>query len=128
MLYSSLIREIPTHDGLTLKGSLRLPLGSEGKKIPVVLFLVGSGRVNRYEAISHADGIFAEDGQPHKILEPLEKDLLARGIASFAYDKRGIESTNPTFSEFRIDEERFRQATATISKLRSRNSPYGKNA
>ena len=113
MLYNSLMCEIRTHDGLILKGSLKLPHGSEGKKVPVVLFLVGSGRVNRYEAIPREEGVFAEDAKAHKILEPLERALLERGIASFAYDKRGIESMDPSCSEFRVDEERFDQATAS---------------
>jgi pimeloyl-ACP methyl ester carboxylesterase len=91
---------IPTEPGVTLAATLRLPMRQGDRPFPVVLLLNGSGPSLR--------GIF-----------PLVQDrLLADGIATLDYDKRGAgESTGAFLDTLPLLE---RDAAAVIGWLRSR--------
>lgn len=91
---------VPTDPGVVLAGRLRLP-GRYGKgPFPVVLLLAGSGRSGR--------GVFPL----------LEQRLLADGIATFDYDKRGVGESTGTYED--TLEQVARDAAAVIAYLRSR--------
>jgi len=91
---------VPSEPGVVLAGRLRLP-GRHGKgPFPVVLLLAGSGPSGR--------GVYPL----------LEQRLLADGIATFDYDKRGVgESTGTLIDTLEQVEQ---DATATVAYLRSR--------
>jgi pimeloyl-ACP methyl ester carboxylesterase len=82
-----------TIDGLTLHGHLAIPASGKGP-FPAVLLLVGSGAGDRYE---NMDADATTDGKPALLFQPIEAALIAKGIAVFAYDKRGIRPTDNTF-------------------------------
>ncbi len=77
--------------GVTLRGSLWLLTlaASEGSKVPVVLFLAGSGPTDR-------DGN-SSLGLRTDAYRLVAEALAARGIASLRYDKRGVGSSGREF-------------------------------
>ncbi|MGE0527316.1 MAG: alpha/beta hydrolase family protein, partial [Bdellovibrionales bacterium] len=101
-------QQFQTEDGLTLNGHLALP-SSGSKKFPVVLFLVGSGVVNRYEDV---DGESTADRKPTLLFKGIEDRLLAMGVGVFAYDKRGGVPAGESFLSSRVTAD-FQTATAT---------------
>jgi pimeloyl-ACP methyl ester carboxylesterase len=74
--------------GVELAGTLNWPEGyKDGDKVPVVLFITGSGKQNRYE------GLFG-----HKPFLVLSDALAKAGIASLTYDDRGAGSSTGDFN------------------------------
>lgn len=96
-----------TFDGLRLHGHLALPRHASGK-IPVVILLVGSGSINRYENIP---GEMTADGKPTLLFKDIEDTFINQGIAVFTYDKRGVLSGDDTFKNSVLTED-FQSATA----------------
>lgn len=91
---------VPSEPGVVLAGRLRLP-GQHGKgPFPVVLLLAGSGPSGR--------GVFPL----------LEQRLLADGIATFDYDKRGVGDSTGTLIDTLEQVEQ--DAIAAVAYLRSR--------
>jgi dienelactone hydrolase len=80
-------------DGYLLKGHLAVPKAGKGP-FPAVLLLVGSGPHNRYEDIPAR---MSPDGKPMLLFKQLEEALIAKGIAVFTYDKRGITPKDDSF-------------------------------
>lgn len=89
---------IASDPGVVLAGELQLPPG--GKRPPVVLLLGGATE------------------SPHGIYPLLEKRLLARGIATLSFDKRGVGASTGTFVDA-IDVVQ-RDAAAVLAWLRTR--------
>ena len=81
-----------TQDGLVLHGHLAIPAGQKGP-FPVVLMLVGSGSSDRYENIVGG----TVDGKPALLFKGIEDGLIAKDIAVFMYDKRGVIPLDNTF-------------------------------
>ncbi|MDE1145189.1 MAG: alpha/beta hydrolase [Azospirillaceae bacterium] len=91
---------IPSDPGVTLAGRLRLPGRHGPGPFPVVILLNGSGPGRR--------GVFPR----------IEDRLLADGIATLDYDKRGVgESTGDFVDTLELME---RDATAAVAYLRAR--------
>lgn len=89
---------IASDPGVTLAGELQLPPGVQHP--PVVLLLGGAGK------------------SPHGIYPLLEQRLLARGIATFSFDKRGVgKSTGKFFDAIDVAQ---RDAVAVLAWLRTR--------
>src|SRR6185437_1652509 len=84
---------ITTHDGLQLGAHLAVPAKRAGP-FPAVLLLVGSGPVNRYEAVPASVTV---DGAPAQLFKGIGDALVAKGIAVFAYDKRGVTPKDNSF-------------------------------
>ena len=97
---------IQSDPGVVLAGELRLPAASGVKRYPVVLLLGGGGP------------------SPHGIYPLLEERLLAKGIATLSYDKRGIGKSSGEFVD--TMELMQRDAVAAINYLRSRPDLDGK--
>jgi len=91
---------VPTDPGVVLAGRLRLPGRHARGPVPVVLLIAGSGRSGR--------GVFPL----------LEQRLLAAGIATFDYDKRGVGESTGTYED--TIEQVERDATAVVAYLRTR--------
>ena len=73
--------------GATLSGTLTCPAGySEGKKVPVVLMVTGSGAQNRDEEVFG-----------HKPFLVIADYLAKNGIASLRYDDRGVGRSTGNF-------------------------------
>ncbi len=89
---------IASDPGITLAGELQLPPGV--KRPPVVLLLGGATE------------------SPHGIYPMLEKRLLARGIATLSFDKRGVGASTGRFVDA-IDVVQ-RDAAAVLAWLRTR--------
>ncbi|WP_162233505.1 MULTISPECIES: alpha/beta hydrolase [unclassified Sphingomonas] len=89
---------IASDPGVELAGELRLPPGV--RRPPVVLLLGGAGE------------------SPHGIYPLLEQQLLARGIATLSFDKRGVGKSTGTF--FDAMEVAQRDAAAVLAWLRTR--------
>ncbi len=90
--------KIASDPGVTLAGELQLPPGV--KRAPVVLLLGGGGP------------------SPHGIYPLLEKRLLARGIATLSFDKRGVGASSGTFLDAMDVAQR--DAAAVLAYLRTR--------
>lgn len=90
--------KIASDPGVTLSGELQLPPGR--KRPPVVLLLGGGGP------------------SPHGIYPLLEKRLLARGIATLSFDKRGVGASTGTFLDAMDVAQR--DAAAVLAWLRTR--------
>ncbi len=95
-----------TSDDAVLAGELRVPRRAGETRFPAVLLLGGGGRA------------------PHGIYPRLEERLLAAGIATLSYDKRGIGKSTGTFLDT-IDLMQ-RDAGAAVGYLRSRPEIDGK--
>jgi pimeloyl-ACP methyl ester carboxylesterase len=90
----------PGAGGVTLGGTLLLPLISELQKVPGVVLVAGSGPTDR-------DGNNRYVPQKIDLLKQIAELLANNGIASLRYDKRGIGASTPQ-PETRLDEqERF---------------------
>jgi pimeloyl-ACP methyl ester carboxylesterase len=94
-------------DGQPLFGHLALPTNQPGP-FPAVLLLLGSGAHNRYENIPASK---SSDGKPVLLFKRIEDALTAKGIAVFAYDKRGVAPKDNSFQENTVGEA-FRKASA----------------
>lgn len=90
----------PSEPGVVLAGRLRLPGRRANGPVPVVLLLAGSGRSGR--------GVFPL----------LEQRLLADGIATFDYDKRGVGDSTGLLED--TLEQVSRDAKAAVAWLRAR--------
>lgn len=89
---------VASDPGVTLAGELHLPV--EVQHPPVVLLLGGAGE------------------SPHGIYPLLEQRLLAHGIATLSFDKRGVgESTGTFFDAIDVAQ---RDAAAVLAWLRTR--------
>ena len=91
---------VSSDPGVILAGRLRLPGRHARGRVPVVLLLAGAGRSGR--------GVFPL----------LEQRLLAAGIATFDYDKRGVGESTGTYEDTLEQVER--DATNVIAWLRAR--------
>lgn len=89
---------VASDPGVMLAGELHLPVGA--KRPPVVLLLGGAGK------------------SPRGIYPLLEKRLLAHGIATLSFDKRGVGKSTGTF--FDAMEVAQRDAAAVLAWLRTR--------
>ena len=89
---------IRSEPGVVLAGTLKVP--ATGAAHPVVLLLGGGGPA------------------PRGIFPLLEQRLLARGIATLSYDKRGVGQSTGTLLD--TNEVMIRDATAAIAWLRER--------
>ncbi|GAB4453412.1 MAG: hypothetical protein OHK0029_06180 [Armatimonadaceae bacterium] len=69
--------------GLTLKGTLELPKVEEGKKVPAVLLLPGSGNPDRN---GNVPPLIQTD-----LLKQIAERLAKEGIASLRFDKRSVQ-------------------------------------
>ncbi len=90
---------IASDPGVVLAGELQLP-PADTRRPPVVLLLGGGGP------------------SPHGIYPLLEKRLLARGIATLSFDKRGIGKSTGMFVDAMDVAQR--DAAAVLAYLRSR--------
>ena len=75
-------------EGVTLRGDLWLPASATGR-VPVVLFLAGSGPTDR-----DANSSLGLRTDAYRLLA---EALAARGIASLRYDKRGVGASGRDF-------------------------------
>jgi pimeloyl-ACP methyl ester carboxylesterase len=87
-------------DGVSLAGTLLLPIKSELQKVPGVVLVAGSGPTDR-------DGNNPLAPERIDLLKQLAELLAAAGIASLRYDKRGIGGSTPRTRGTLEDEERF---------------------
>lgn len=85
--------QFKTHDGIILHGHLAIPTGKNGP-FPLVIMLVGSGAVDRYENIP---GSLTMDGKTTLVFKDIEQGLVHEDIAVFMYDKRGVVAIDNTF-------------------------------
>jgi len=90
-----------TSDGIILHGHLAVPAGIQPLEngFPTVIILAGSGRINRYENIPKT---LTANNQPTLFFQAIEKSLVNRGIAVFAYDKRGVVPLDNSFLNNKI--------------------------
>ncbi|HSI00963.1 MAG TPA: alpha/beta fold hydrolase [Reyranella sp.] len=87
--------------GVTLAGTLLLPMVSELQKVPGVVLVGGSGPTDR-------DGNNRYIPVKIDLLKQIAELLAANGIAALRYDKRGIGASTPPPPESRLDDlERF---------------------
>lgn len=77
---------LPADDGLTLAGTLTLPAGAG--PFPAAVILPGSGPVDR-----ESNAAVAGRRMRLELGRPLARELAARGIASYRYDRRGVGET-----------------------------------
>ena len=82
---------------------------------PAVLLLVGSGAGNRYE---DAPASVTVDKKPALLFKGIEEQLIARDIAVFVYDKRGVTPKDATFQDEDVNREIFSK-TADAEHLAS---------
>jgi pimeloyl-ACP methyl ester carboxylesterase len=86
--------------GVTLSGTLLLPMISEIERVPGVVLVAGSGPTDR-------DGNNRFVPVKIDLLKQIAELLARNGIASLRYDKRGVGASTP-MPEHRLDEqERF---------------------
>ncbi len=99
-------------DGVVLAGTLTLPADMK-KKMPVVVFITGSGPQNRDEEVF--------DHRPFAVMA----DYLARnGIASLRYDDRGVGKSGGEFASADFDVLKS-DAAAAVGLLKGMNG-FGK--
>ncbi len=80
-----------TSDGLTLAGTLTVPRAASSlpeAPAPVVLMLPGSGQTDRNDSAKQL---------PINLFPQLVVPLVARGFATFSYDKRGVGASEGDF-------------------------------
>jgi hypothetical protein len=75
------------HDGISLAGTLMLPIWSELEKVPGIVLVAGSGPTDR-------DGNNMLAPQRINLLKDIAELLAEAGIATLRYDKRGV-GANP---------------------------------
>lgn len=78
----------PGANGVTLAGTLLIPAHWQGKRIPGVVIVAGSGAVDR-------NGNELQAGIVSNLYLQLAEDLEQYGIASLRYDKRGVGGSTP---------------------------------
>lgn len=103
---------------ITLAGTIALPEGDpgDGAGVPGVVFIHGSGAVDRNEnpdpelAGAHIRGLVLD------IFSDLASSLAAGGIASIRYDKRGVGQSEGDFNTRRVQDlvDDIRAAVATL--------------
>jgi pimeloyl-ACP methyl ester carboxylesterase len=86
--------------GVTLAGTLLLPLSSELQRVPGVVLVAGSGPTDRDGNNRHVPGRI-------DLLKQIAELLASNGIASLRYDKRGIGASTPPPESGFEDQERF---------------------
>jgi pimeloyl-ACP methyl ester carboxylesterase len=86
--------------GVSLAGTLLLPIKSELMKVPGVVLVAGSGPTDR-------DGNNPLAPERIDLLKQLAELLAKSGIASLRYDKRGIGGSTPRAKGTLEEEERF---------------------
>jgi alpha-beta hydrolase superfamily lysophospholipase len=86
--------------GVSLAGTLVLPLISEIQKVPGVVLIAGSGPTDR-------DGNNPLIPERVDVLRMIAERLAAAGIASLRYDKRGIGRSGPRPQGMLAEQERF---------------------
>jgi len=86
--------------GVTLAGTLLLPMASELQKVPGVVLVAGSGPTDR-------DGNNRYVPLKSDLLKQIAELLAANGIAALRYDKRGIGASAPLPESRLDDQERF---------------------
>lgn len=86
--------------GVTLSGTLLLPLLSELQRVPGVVLVAGSGPTDR-------DGNNRYLAQKIDLLKEIAELLANNGIASLRYDKRGIGASTPQPENGLAAQERF---------------------
>ncbi|MFZ5782849.1 MAG: alpha/beta hydrolase [Pseudomonadota bacterium] len=86
--------------GVTLAGTLLLPIWSELEKVPGVVLVAGSGPTDR-------DGNNALVGERIDLLKQIAELLAEAGIGSLRYDKRGIGESTPRPHGSVAEQERF---------------------
>lgn len=100
-----------TREGVTLRGDLWIPAG-EIEKIPVVLFVAGSGPTDR-----DANSSLGLRTDAYRLVAAA---LAARGIASLRYDKRGVGKSGTGFDPATTVIDDFAaDALAMASRLRA---------
>lgn len=95
---STLAVSIPSDAGVVLAGTLRIPAHREGAAVPLAIFVQGHGPNGR--------GGF----------DRLMASLLARGIATLDYDKRGVGGSTGVYVE--DDAALTRDAVAAVAAMR----------
>ncbi|WP_137897111.1 alpha/beta fold hydrolase [Sphingomonas sp. 2SG] len=90
---------IQSEPGVTLAGTLRVP-ATAAASYPIVLLLGGGG------------------SSPRGVFPLLEQRLLANGIATLSYDKRGVGQSTGTLLD--TNEVMIKDATAAVAWLRKR--------
>lgn len=110
--------EITFRSDLTLAGTIALPAETPGGGAPAVVFIHGSGAVDRNEnpdpelAGAHIRGLELN------IFSDLATGLAEGGIASLRYDKRGIGASEGDYNTRRVD-DLVRDIRAAIATLRA---------
>ena len=100
-----------TREGVTLRGDLWIPAG-EIEKIPVVLFVAGSGPTDR-----DANSSLGLRTDAYRLVAAA---LAARGIASLRYDKRGVGKSGAEFDPATTVIDDFAaDAQAIVGRLRA---------
>jgi hypothetical protein len=87
-------------NGVTLSGTLMLPLISELQRVPGVVLVAGSGPTDR-------DGNNRYLAEKIDLLKQIAELLANNGIASLRYDKRGIGASTPQPESSVAAQERF---------------------
>jgi uncharacterized protein len=87
-------------EGVTLEGTLLLPIWSELEKVPGVVLVSGSGPTNR-------DGNNPLVPDRIDLLKQIAEVLAEAGIATLRYDKRGIGASTAKPSGSIAEQERF---------------------
>jgi uncharacterized protein len=87
-------------EGVTLAGTLVLPIWSELEKVPGVVLVAGSGPTDR-------DGNNPLVPERIDLLKQIAEVLAEAGIATLRYDKRGIGASTPKPSDSLAEQERF---------------------
>jgi hypothetical protein len=87
-------------DGVSLAGTLLLPIKSELQKVPGVVLVAGSGPTDR-------DGNNPLVPERIDVLKRIAELLAAAGIATLRYDKRGIGGSTPRPRGALAEEEQF---------------------
>lgn len=97
-------------DGLEIGGTLGLPDSISRQKRPAILFLHGSGPLDRDLQIP---GSITADGKPSFIFKTLAHEISENGFITFRYDKRGV--TKNENSPASIDNKIY--ATGNVKQL-----------
>ncbi len=93
---------------LALSGTVTLPSSSD-KPVPAVLFIPGSGPIDRDENTA---------GFKTNVFSQIAQALARKGVGSLRYDKRGVGKSEGLFTKTSM-EEMIRDANAALDKLRA---------
>ena len=78
----------PGVNGVTLAGTLEIPVHQPGQQVPGVIIVAGSGPVDR-------NGNESAAGFVTNLYQQIADQLAQQGIASLRYDKRGVGASTP---------------------------------